>query len=280
MMVTLGRARRAKVLAHGVPVLVSLMLLLVFGAALPGLPGSLLAFAVALTVPFALSKAGERATVRMFLRAQQPSLVHRVALTPVAQVLQDHGVRTDRLTLLVTPGAGVDAYGVGRHTILVTTGLVEALVDRRVSADQGAAVIAHEIGVLHAGLAKADAALLVALTPWRVWLRFVGAIVGYFAGITGVRGHHRGLIWLLGGVCAWLAYDERQPAYLGSVTILALVLAVPVWDQEWHKARHQIGDTYLHQVGLAQPFATFLWATSSAEEIRERALRLSMRVPA
>ncbi len=41
MMMTLGAARRAKVLAHVVPVLVSLLLLLVFGAALPGLPGSL-----------------------------------------------------------------------------------------------------------------------------------------------------------------------------------------------------------------------------------------------
>ncbi len=93
----------------------------------------------------------------------------------------------------------------------------------------------------------------MALTPWRAWLRFVGAIFGFFAGITGVRGHHRGLIWLMGGVCLWLAYDERQPAYLGSVTILALVLAVPVWDKGWRRARHQIGDTYLHQVGLGRP---------------------------
>ncbi|MBA2694679.1 MAG: hypothetical protein H0U62_02245 [Actinobacteria bacterium] len=252
------------------------MLLLVFGAALPGLPGSLLALTVAFTVPFALTCAGERVTVRVFLRARAPCLVHRVALVPVAQVLHDHGVRTDRLTLLVTPGAGVDAYGVGRHTILVTTGLVDALVNRRVSAIQGAAVIAHEVGVLHAGLAKTDAALLVALTPWRVWLRFVGAIFGFFAGITGVRGHHRGLIWLLGGACLSLAYDEHQPAYLGSVTILALVLLVPVWDQGWRQARHQTGDTYLREVGLGQPFATFLWATSSAEDVRERALRLSM----
>lgn len=279
-MMTVGAARRAKVLAHGVPVLVSLMLLLVFGAVIPGLPGSLLALAVAFAVPFALTREGERSTVRVFLRAQQPSLVHRVALAPVAQVLHDHGVRTDRLTLLVTPGPGVDAYGVGRHTILVTTGLVDALANRRVDAAQGAAVLAHEVGVLRAGLAKADAALLVALTPWRVWLRFVGAIFGYFAGITGVRAHHRGLIWLLGGACLWLAYAEHQPAYLGSVTILALVLALPVWDQGWRRARHQIGDTYLHRVGLGQPFATFLWATSSAEDVRERTLRLSIRVPA
>jgi hypothetical protein len=85
--------------------------------------------------------------------------------------------------------------------------------------------------------------LLVLLTPWRVWLRFVGAIFGFFAGITGVRGHPGGLIWLLGAVCLWLAYDEHQPAYLGSVTILALVLLVPVRDQGWHQARHQIGAT-------------------------------------
>ncbi len=101
-MVTLGRARRAKVLAHVVPVLVSLMLLLVFGAALPGLPGSLLAFTVAFKVPFALTGMGERWTVRVFLRARAPTLVHRVALTPVAQVLHTHGVHTERLTLLVT----------------------------------------------------------------------------------------------------------------------------------------------------------------------------------
>lgn len=130
-MLTVGAARRAKVLAHGVPVLVSLMLLLVFGAALPAMPGSLLALTVGFAVPFALTCAGERVTVRVFLRARAPSVLHRVALAPVARVLHYHGVRTDRLTLLVTPGAGVDAYGVGRHMILVTTGLVEALVDRR-----------------------------------------------------------------------------------------------------------------------------------------------------
>ncbi len=58
------------------------------------------------------------------------------------------------------------------------------------------------------------------------------------------------------------------------------MLLVPVWDQGWRRARHQIGDIYLHQVGLGPPFATFLWATSSAEDVRERALRLSMKVPA
>ncbi len=142
-MVTLGAARRVKVLAHVVPVLVSLMLLLVFGAVLPGLPGLLLALGLAFTVPLALTRTGERATVRVFLRARAPTLVDRVALTPVAQVLHEHGVYTDRLTLLVTAGPEVDAYGVGRHTVLVTTGLVDALGSRRVSAAQGAAVIAR-----------------------------------------------------------------------------------------------------------------------------------------
>ncbi|MBA2694943.1 MAG: M48 family metalloprotease [Actinobacteria bacterium] len=278
-MVAVGRARRVKVLAHVVPVLVSLMLLLVFGAVLPGLPGLLLALGLAFTVPFALTRTGERATVRVFLRARAPTLVDRVALTPVAQVLHEHGVRTDRLTLLVTAGPEVDAYGVGRHTVLVTTALVDALGSRRVSAAQGAAVIAHELGVLNGGLARADAVLVVVLTPWRVWLRFVGVIVGVFAGITGVRCHYRGLIWLMAGVCLWLAYDEHQPAYLGSVTILALVLLQPVWEQRWRRARHQIGDTYLQQVGLGQPLATFLRAGSHQDEVRERALRLSMKVP-
>lgn len=136
---TLGAARRPKVLAHGVPVLVGVMLLLVFGAALPGVPGSLLAITVTFTVPFGLTNAGERATVRAFLRARaapRPRCPHRSA-HPVGN-----------------PGPEVDACGVGRHASLVTTGLVEALVDRRVSAAQSAAVIAQDVGVLRADLAK------------------------------------------------------------------------------------------------------------------------------
>ncbi len=89
----------------------------------------------------------------------------------------------------------------------------------------------------------------------------------------------RGLTVLLGGVCAWLAYDEHDPGHLLGLTVLALALAVPAWNRSWQRARARVGDAYLHQVGLGAPFGTLLLRTSNSAEARDRAIRLRTTVP-
>ncbi len=263
--------RGIAVLAHVAPTVVSLMLLVTVGAALPG-PGleALVGACLGGTV-LALTPSGERAVVRLFLRSKTPTLFQRYTLAPVAQVLLRHRVATGS-TLLVTRCDSTQARYVGRRTVVVTTGLIEALVRRRLSPEDVAAVIAHEVGVSRAGLTRDDAALLVLLAPWR--LAFVVVHAMWAATSTLVpRILRRASVWIMAGACLWLGYAEDPKHLVAAVALLGALLAYES-HATWIRARNDVGDAYLHQCGLANQFSSLLLRSFGDAPSRDRAIRL------
>ncbi len=269
--------RRVAVIAHVAPVVVSLMLLITVGAVLPSQGLEALVGATAAVTVMALTPIGERAVVRVFLRSSTPTLFQRYTLAPVAQALLQHGVPATGLALLVTHRDSTQARCVGRQTVVVTTGLVEALVRRRMSPEEVAAVIAHEVGVSRAGLTRYDAALLVLLAPWRIWFAVVQALWAAISSLV-PRALRMASLWIMAGASLWLAFAE-DPKYLVAAGGLLVVSLAYISHTAWSRARNEVGDAYLHDCALANQFASRLLRSSTDAQSRDRAIRLRMGRP-
>ncbi|MFB9733465.1 hypothetical protein [Ornithinimicrobium kibberense] len=268
-------ARRARLRALLVPAVWSLMgwaLALESALAVDAWP--VVAGGLALVV-LACTGVGERWTARVLLRGRVPRLHQRHTLAPVAKVLLDHGVVVDGLLLLVGPGPGVGAMAVGERTLVVTRGLVEAVRSGRLAPVTAASVIAHELGIVRAGLTRRSQAWAVFLLPW-------SALVGFLALLWGIVTVFVPA-WVLGacmvisaGVGLWLGATEH-PVHLASTLVMAVV-AWTWWSSSvWHRVRAQVGDDHLVNVGLAGSFADYLGATGSDDATLDRIVRLQQQ---
>ena len=264
--------RGIAVLAHVTPTVVSLMLLVTVGAALPSPGLEAVLGATAGGTVLALTPSGERAVVRVFLRSKAPTLFQRYTLAPVAQAMLRHGVPTTGSTLLVTRCDSTQARYVGRRTVVVTTGLIEALARRRLSPDDVAAVIAHEVGVARAGLTRYDAALLVLLAPWRLSFAIAQALWAATSALV-PRVLRMASLWIMAGACLWLGFAEDPKYLLAAGALLGAFLAYNS-HAAWIRARNDVGDAYLHQCGLANQFASLLLRSFCDARSRDRAIRL------
>lgn len=272
------KPRASKVAAHTVPALVSVALLIVFGAALPGLGLEFLVALVAVVAGAALIPVGERGCARVSLGAKAPRLFQRYTLAPVAEVLSHHGVDTAGVTLMVSRGASPAVQWVGRDTVVLSAYFVESVAQRRLSPTEGAAVIAHEVGVARAGLTRGDAALMVVLAPWRAWLMVVQIMWSAISVVVPTRAR-AAAIWVLAGALLWLGYTDNPRYVFGAVVMLAAYLA---WRAHlrWVRARQDAGDAYVQQHGLAQELAAVLLRHSADDDMRDRAVRLRFAQPA
>lgn len=155
---TLGRARRTRARALVVPLFMSAPMWLVIGELALGWygpvrqlgrygPAALTLVVVLLLAAAAGTGPGERWLARVFLRARAPRLHQRHTLASVAEVLLRHGVPPQRFELLIGPGQQIDVTALGRRTVVVSSGLVDAVWSGQLRPQQAAAVITHEVGV-------------------------------------------------------------------------------------------------------------------------------------
>ncbi|AXH95953.1 hypothetical protein DV701_07270 [Ornithinimicrobium avium] len=228
--------------------------------------------AVLLLAAAADTRPGERWLARVFLRARAHRLHQRHALAPVAQVLLRHGVPPQQLELLVGPCQQVDVTALGRRTVVVSKGLVDALWSGQRRPQQAAALIAHEVGVMRSGLTRHDPAMMVLLAPWKIWITWIAIMWG----IASTFLSHRVMVACLvinAGVGIWLGVTE-DPAMYVSTVVMVVVLATWWAIRSWDRARAQVGDQYLLQHDLAGVYADLLTATFTDDHTRDRAVRL------
>src|SRR5690606_10055978 len=120
------------------------------------------------------------------------------------------------------PGQRVDVTALGRRTVVVSRGLVEAIRSGQLAPQQAAAVITHEVGVLRSGLTRHDPALVILLAPWKVWITWISIMWG----IAAVFLPRRVMVACLvvhAGVGIWLGVTENPAGYVSSV-VMAVVL--------------------------------------------------------
>ena len=280
---TVRRAGRARARALVVPVLMSAPMWLVIGELALGWcgpvrqlgrygPAALTLVIVAVAAAAADTLAGERWLALVFLRARAPRLHQRHTLAPVAQVLLQHGAPPQRLELLVGPGNRVNVTALGRRTVVVSRGLIDAVRSGQLGPQQAAAVITHEVGVMRSGLTRHDPAMMVLLAPWKVWITWIAIMWGIVAAFLS----HRVMVGCLvinAGVGIWLGATEDPFMYVSPV-VMAVVLATWWSIRSWDHARAQVGDQYLLQADLARVYADLLTATFTDDYTRDRAVRL------
>ncbi|MGO0577758.1 hypothetical protein [Ornithinimicrobium panacihumi] len=280
---TVRRARRARARALVVPMLMSAPMWLVIGELALGWygpvrqlgrygPAALTLLAVTVLAAAADTEAGERWLARVFLRARAPRLHQRHTLAPVAEVLLRHGVPPQQMALLVGPGQQVDVTALGRRTVVVSRGMIDALWSGQLGPQQAAAVITHEMGVMRSGLTRHDPAAMVMLAPWKVWITWIAIMWGIAATFLS----HRVMVACLvihAGVGIWLGTTE-DPAMYVSTFVLAVALTTWWAIRSWDRARAQVGDQYLLQHHLAGVYADLLDGTYTDDHTRDRAVRL------
>lgn len=160
-------ASKAFAVAPGL--LVSTALITMIGAVLPALAG-LVVFWVGLVLAALLGVGlGERFAARVLLGARRPSPGQLEALAPAMTLLCRHGLGPAVFTVLVQPGVrAVAAGGVGRRSLVVSSALIEAMTQRQLPADQGAAVMAHAAGQVRGGFVRAGALIAFWSLPWQL----------------------------------------------------------------------------------------------------------------
>ncbi|MGD8202141.1 hypothetical protein ACQE98_15990 [Ornithinimicrobium sp. W1679] len=269
-----SRARRARVRALVVPAVVSVGLWAVTGSLVLSVAGwPVLLVPAALVAAAWMAGAGERLVAATVLLARGPRLHQRHTLAPVAQVLLDHRVGVDGLVLLVGPGFHVGVSAVGRRTVVVTRGLVDAVACGRLGPGCAAALVAHELGVVRAGLTRGETALTVFLLPWTVWLVVV---LGLWEAVATFLPRRLMVACLVinGGAGAWLGVSVHPVNHAAAALVGGLFWTW--WAlRSWARARARVGDAYLVQVGLGPAYANWLLAHFGDDHSRDRAVALT-----
>ncbi len=259
--------------------LVSTALTTMIGAVLPALAG-LVVFWVGLVLAALLGVGlGERFAARVLLGARPPSPGQLEVLAPAMTLLCRHGLGPPVVGVMVQPGVrAVVAGGVGRRSLVVSSGLIEALAQRQLPADQGAAVMAHAAGLVRGGFVRADALIAFWSLPWQL-------LRGLVRGVSRAGGRlpPTALAWRSRVIVAGIAVVQETLAghlWVGAViaAVTAVSYAAPVWESRWQAILLAAGDETVLQHGLEAPMSTFLRRCPSTASIQARVSRLERRV--
>ena len=93
----------------------------------------------------------ERPACQIMRGARPLTPTERQLLAPAHEILQRQGMLTAPVEIVARGGPGVQAMGVGRRTVIVSSGLLDAARGQLLPADEIAAVLAHATGLTLAG---------------------------------------------------------------------------------------------------------------------------------
>jgi len=161
---------------------------------------------------------------------------------------------------------------------VVSSGLIEALAQRQLPADQAAAVMAHAAGLVRGGFVRADALIAFWSLPWQLLRELVSGVSR-----AGARLPLTALAWRLRVIVAGIAVVQATVAghlWVGAViaAVTAVSYAAPVWESRWQAILVAAGDetVLLHGLGIAM--STFLRRCPSTVSIQARVFRLERGV--
>src|ERR1035437_3677925 len=172
----------SQALARSPGLVVSTVLTCMVGALLPPLPGLTL-FVGGLTLAAVLSAGGlEQPAVRLLGRARVLSEAEASALAPAIALLCQKGLGPPTVELYARNGeVGIGAGAAGRHSVVVSAGLLRSAQLGELPADQAAGVIAAAVGRIRLGQSRFDVAVEFWTIPWQL-LRAVYQAIAKTAG--------------------------------------------------------------------------------------------------
>lgn len=272
-----------KVTAFWPAALVSFVLfMVVLALAPPVLSLPLILAATALLAVLATGRL-EGPTVELLAAAKTATAGERQVMANVVYGLGQVGI-TD-LELLIRRRQRVSTPAVtvlGRRSLVLTPGLVEAVYRGWVATDEVVALVAHAVAGRRARRPRAELAGLVAMTPSRAVVTVFRGTGAAFAWLPVL-----GMAWALRGVVAVICVLQSIVEGRGAVGLLggvvvALTYVLPAAGRALQARIEAIGDQFVVEQGLGGVLARFLIRyghRATVERLRQLEQHPPPRVP-
>jgi Zn-dependent protease with chaperone function len=249
----------SQALARSPGLAVSTVLTCMVGALLAPLAGLTL-FVGGLALTVVLCAGGlERPAVRLMGHARDFSEAEAAALAPAMALLCQKGLGPPVVDLYARDGElGIGAGAVGRHSVVVSAGLLWACQLGQLPADQAAGVIAAEVGRIRLGQTRFDVAVDFWTIPWQL----VRAVCLAIAKTVGLFPLTR-IAWRIRFVVAAVAVaqsvaDGRIAAGVVVAMFIALTYLAPRWQRHWDKRSQDDSDRFVADHELGDALGRFL----------------------
>jgi len=266
----------SQALARSPGLVVSTVLTCMVGALLPSLPGLTL-FVGGLGLAAVLCAGGlERPAVRLLGRAQLLNEAEAAALAPAISMLCQKGLGPPTVELYVRAGeVGIGAGAAGRHSVVVSAGLLQAAQLGQLPADQAAGVIAAAVGRILLGQTRFDAAVEFWTIPWQL-VRAVCLAIAKMVGLFPLTQ----FAWRIRFVVATVAVaqsvaDGRSAAGVVVAVFIALTYLAPRWQRQWDIHSQDDSDRFVADHELGNALGRFLRRCPPEPRTLERIHRLT-----
>lgn len=259
-----------KALAVGPGVVVSVVVVALTLAAAPAPTAAGAALVLAGVVSATGHGAWEGPVAAIVLGARRLRPSERDELAAVLTQLCRVGLGPPLVELRVKRSRLIGAVGAGRRTVVVSTGLIEAVVLGDLPSRQAAAVVAHSAVLVREGLTRSDLLIGCVSAPWRAMRAAVHGICGW-----GRRLPLTQAAWRLRGVVVAVAVVQAvQVGRVGlAVTIAAIgafSYALPEWERQWHDLCVRAGDGSVARAGFGDGLVAFLRTCPRTNATRAR----------
>lgn len=248
-----------RALACGPGLVVSTLMTWMFCALLPPPWGVALFVGGMVLLGLLASGVGEEAAARGLYRARPLEDYELSTIRPALTLLSRGRLGPPLVELRVNPrDRRMIVEPLGRRTVLIAGGVLDAAADGRLSQEQAAALIGHTAGVVRDGWFRRDLAVSFWSLPWLTLHAVAHALAATLSRLPLV-----GLGWRLRfvvvGIAVAQAIHQGQPwvaAMLG--TLGALSYLIPRWERHWRRAILHAGDRALVEADLSAPWASLL----------------------
>lgn len=195
-------------------------------------------------------------------------------LAPALTVLSRAGLGPPLYRIRVRRSRIPGTLAFGRRTVVVSTALVNALADRRIPHDQGAALIGHAAALVRSGRMRNDPAIVFLTLPWQFLHLVVALISGTGRGLPLASVAWRGRFVIV-TVAVVQNIHEGLPwvaALIGAIGALSYL--IPYWARRWERSCTEAADQALIDAGLANAWVAYLSPLPRTTHLRRRLLRL------
>ncbi|MHB8186749.1 MAG: hypothetical protein ACYDDU_11840 [Dermatophilaceae bacterium] len=266
----------SQALARSPGLLVSTVLTCMVGALLPPLPGLTL-FVGGLVLTVVLCAGGlEGPAVRLLGRARVLSEAEAAALAPAIALLCQRGLGPPAVEFYARDGkVGISAGAAGRRSVVVSAGLVQAVQQGHLPADQAAGVIAAAVGRIRLGQTRFDVAMEFWTIPWQL-ARAVCLVIAKSVGLFPLTRY----AWRIRFVVAAIAMAQsvangRIADGLVVAAFIALTYLAPRWQRQWDMRSQDESDRFVADHGLGDALGRFLRRCPPGPRTLERIHRLT-----
>lgn len=199
--------------------------------------------------------------------------------SPVQAHLASCGVGERRLLVRRSPrGTTRGVVRLGRDSLVITPGVLDALYRRRLAVSEVAAVVVHAEGWHRTMARRGDLAMMAATTPWRVLAEAFRGMTGGMSRLTlgGVAWRLRGVT---GVICVVQGFTEGRPwsGVLGG-SVIALSYLSPAAGRELSGRATVRADDLVVSMGLGSDLGA-LWRRLGEQVATQQLQRLEVPPP-